>query len=475
MNHYPVPYYSPMVHVLLALMVVGATAVDYTPYLLPLKREVVPVMKNGRTVSHRSAFYGTISVGGPDPQQFSVVFDTGSGHVVVPSVECTNATCMEHRRYNISRSASGLAINSDGTPVPPDELCDQVTIGFGTGTVKGEFAREKVCMGSPTRALCSDVTIVMAVEMSEQPFRSFTFDGLFGLGLSSLSLAPEFSFFGQLAAGGASSAHAVPSRFGIFLTDCEDGKGSEIAIGGYNAARLAGPLTWAPVVKPKLGYWQVQVKAVRVDGRDLGICKNNACTAILDTGTSHLGVPHHIKQGLSDMLTVDAPAGTNNDCRSATAPALDIDLGDFTIALLPKDYMRREPLNRTNKTGLPCGSTPSSGQACSSRCTPRLMPVNMMAPLGPNLFIFGEPILHRYYTVYDWLAPRIGFGIAQKQTGTTGNEGEHQHRHPSAEVPTPPTAGVDAGASGDAEDLVAQDSHIFLMQLAFQVVHGTRL
>merc|ERR1719456_1427882 len=45
-------------------------------------------------------------------------------------------------------------------------------------------------------------------------------------------------------------------------------------------------------------------------------------------------------------------------------------------------------------------------------CRPRLMPVNMPAPLGPNLFILGEPVLHRYYTVFDWKGPRIGLGVA---------------------------------------------------------------
>merc|ERR1719263_1341913 len=45
-------------------------------------------------------------------------------------------------------------------------------------------------------------------------------------------------------------------------------------------------------------------------------------------------------------------------------------------------------------------------------CRPRLMPVNMPAPLGPNLFILGEPVLHRYYTVFDWAGPKIGLGLA---------------------------------------------------------------
>merc|ERR1719373_231546 len=45
-------------------------------------------------------------------------------------------------------------------------------------------------------------------------------------------------------------------------------------------------------------------------------------------------------------------------------------------------------------------------------CAPRIMPVNLPAPLGPNLFILGEPVLHRYYTVYDWKTKEIGFGLS---------------------------------------------------------------
>merc|ERR1719506_685799 len=51
-------------------------------------------------------------------------------------------------------------------------------------------------------------------------------------------------------------------------------------------------------------------------------------------------------------------------------------------------------------------------------CRPRLMPVNMPAPLGPKLFILGEPVLHRYYTVFDWAGPKIGFGVANNKRNT---------------------------------------------------------
>merc|ERR1719271_136978 len=36
----------------------------------------------------------------------------------------------------------------------------------------------------------------------------------------------------------------------------------------------------------------------------------------------------------------------------------------------------------------------------------------MPAPLGPNLFILGEPVLHRYYTIFDWKGPSIGMSVS---------------------------------------------------------------
>merc|ERR1712084_95470 len=51
-------------------------------------------------------------------------------------------------------------------------------------------------------------------------------------------------------------------------------------------------------------------------------------------------------------------------------------------------------------------------------CSPRFMPVRLPAPLGPKLFILGEPVLHRYYTVYDWINHRVGFSLANTPRNT---------------------------------------------------------
>jgi len=393
------------------------------PFLVPLTRESIPVLRNNRTVSYRTSYSGDISIGKP-AQDFRVVFDTGSGHIVVPSAFCKNETCVEHRQYDLSKSSTALAINVDGKAVPKDELCDQVTIGYGTGMVTGEFVREQVCpggaAGAEAGAPCVEVSVVMAVEMTPQPFKSFNFDGIFGLALDSLAMTPEFSFFNQFAGSGT----APSPRFGVFLTDGEDGQQSEIAFGGHNEHRVLSPLQWVPVANKEAGYWQVYIKEVRVGGMQMDVCKESKCRGIVDTGTSHLGIPGPHLRNFMEQLSIESEKPVD-DCRNVDAPSLEIVLeGDIKLSLDPENYMR--PLSLPS--GLNVGSSNGNGVVLTGQktaqatgdaahatvrtCAPRIMPVNLPEPLGPNLFILGEPVLHRYYTVFDWSEKQIGFGVS---------------------------------------------------------------
>lgn len=412
------------------------------PHLIPLRRETVPVKRKGKVVSFKTSYSGIISIGQPVPQSFRVVFDTGSGHLVLPSVECGSEACLVHQMYNQSASTSAVPINADGSTVPPGKSCDQVNIGFGTGKVKGEFVRDILCLGPPQErgvdgstadAHCVEMQGVMAIEMSTLPFKNFGFDGILGMGLSSLALSPEFSFFEILAKSGRISTH----HFGVFLTEGEDGEESEIAIGGHNPSRLISPVSWTNVVMPEMGYWQVEILALRVGGVTLDMCQEpGSCRGVVDTGTSHLGIPAPHDRTVTDMLTM--PAGDMLDCRLADLPTLEIELPGMNITLYPETYMRRLPLREdvnvdsqkgvtmpeqnelmqsesattTTTTPIPDAVASDAPGSVPRFCRPRLMPVNMPAPLGPNLFILGEPVLHRYYTIFDWKGPRIGMGVA---------------------------------------------------------------
>merc|ERR1719237_989786 len=41
--------------------------------------------------------------------------------------------------------------------------------------------------------------------------------------------------------------------------------------------------------------------------------------------------------------------------------------------------------------------------------------MTMPPPIRPDLFILGEPVLHRYYTVFDWESLHVGFGLADNR------------------------------------------------------------
>lgn len=397
------------------------------PIVIPLQRSSVPIYRNGQVASHKTSYSGKISVGEP-AQDFRVVFDTGSGNVIVPSVDCHNETCLLHRRYDMSQSLTGSAVNVDGSLVPQDELCDQATIGFGTGNIMGEFARDKVCLGAD---MCVETTVIMAVHMTTQPFKSFDFDGIFGLALDSLALSPDFSFFKRLA----DSGQGAELKFGVYLSDQRTKVSSEIALGGYSKTRLLTPLEWVPVVEKELGHWTVEVKAIRIGNRTLDMCGiDSPCKGVVDTGTSHLGVPGSFHAAISSALQVGA--GDVEDCRDVKAPTIELVLNGVTISLTPENYMRSVPVAKGVTVGSPRGVTldsldaasnaqgaprvapPAGGQELVARsgggnvCNARLMPVNLPAPIGPNLFILGEPVLQRYYSVYDWKEKRVGLGLA---------------------------------------------------------------
>merc|ERR1719408_74694 len=106
----------------------------------------MPIYTVGDTVYYRSAYYGTLEVGQP-AVPFKVVFDTGSGHLILPSTYCQSSTCRAHKRYRRSDSGSAKDIDYDGTPVLPGQPRDQITVSFGTGEVTGVFVEDIVCLG----------------------------------------------------------------------------------------------------------------------------------------------------------------------------------------------------------------------------------------------------------------------------------------------------------------------------------------
>lgn len=386
-------------------------------FTVTLQKQHVPIVINGREVAKKVAYFGLIFVGLPSPQNFTVVFDTGSGHLFLPSSECQDAACEAHTRYDRHISRSSRDLNHDGTfSTYESGDRDQVSINYGTGYVQGDFVRDVICLGmpqaphtgevmEPSAPHCTRARIITARKLTEEPFYYFGFDGVLGLGLPGLALDFEYHLFGMMAEHGN-----IEPLFSFYLSDSDD-VSSEITFGGYDADRIAEPLHFVPVVSREAGYWRVNITRMWLSNQSVDYCDDGTCTAIVDTGTSLLGVPLDFSQDLLINTAREAPAGSAKDidCRNVPGPDISFEIeGGYRIILESSMYSRPAP------TEVP----PEVNDGVAALlCRANILPVNM-PPLGKKAFIWGEPVLRKYYTTYDFQLARVGFSRAShpKQT-----------------------------------------------------------
>jgi hypothetical protein len=338
-----------------------------------------------RRSGQASEYYGQVIVGSP-PQKFMVVFDTGSGNLLLPSKECVDEACTSHKRFDSGLSATALQIAYADQPtnvVAPDGSRDVVTITFGTGEMSGVYIRDNICLGAGD--ICCKANFVAATEESDEPFSLVPFDGILGLSLPQMAEGPAFSVLDRLVESGV----LQDGVFGVFFGN--EGEQSEITFGTYKREQMATELFWAPITIP--GYWQVAMDDITLANKNLGLCTGeHKCQVAVDTGTSLLAGPSEVVSTLVEKLQVA------DDCSNLQSlPDLGFIVGDHILNLKPEDYVAET----------------------SDRCSVGLMSLDIPPPKGP-LFIFGDPFLRKYYTVYDRKKMRVGFALAKHKPTPPG-------------------------------------------------------
>mmetsp|Transcript_83136 Transcript_83136/g.146868 ORF Transcript_83136/g.146868 Transcript_83136/m.146868 type:complete len:416 (-) Transcript_83136:249-1496(-) len=339
--------------------------------------EQTEAMEEKAKSQHKMAYFGMVKVG--DGQEFSVVFDTGSGNLIVPGTDCTSDACENHRRFDHTKSNS-KAINCDGSEVQEGLEQDLITITFGTGHITGACFSDQVCVGNA----CSKTEFIVAEEESSQPFASFSFDGVLGLALDNMAQSNEFSVMNRLHNSGVLKQPC----FSVFLSD-SDQESSEITFGDIKKEHMASDLYWVPV-NGDAGYWEVEITDIYFDQTAQNICKG--CRVAVDTGTSELAGPSDVIAQLSERL------GVNRDCSNFDKlPKLGFGVSgpdgkSKILSLSPSDYTSKGVVS----------------------CSVSLMDLDVPPPKGP-LFVFGIPFLQKYFTVYDHEKLRVGFAVAKHE------------------------------------------------------------
>jgi len=209
-------------------------------------------MVNAMEIIHKTAYWGTVKLGTP-AQEFKVIFDTGSGNLILPSTSCDMAGCNPHKKYSPADS-------STAKPVVNERGERSTEISFGTGDISGDYYKDKFCIAEN---LCTDVRFVAAAAQSEEPFSVTPFDGILGLGFKDLSMGEHFNIVDDLNDAGQLPA----GTFAVFLTDDYN---SEITFGGYKEEQLASDIVWSDVVRES--YWQVKIEDITFDNKETGLC-----------------------------------------------------------------------------------------------------------------------------------------------------------------------------------------------------------
>ncbi|XP_055991533.1 napsin-A [Sorex fumeus] len=347
------------------------------PILVPLSNYV------------NAQYFGEIGLGTP-PQNFSVVFDTGSSNLWVPSRKCYffSLPCWLHHRFNSKASSS---FRPNGT---------KFAIQYGTGRLDGILSEDKLTIGGIKGAS------VMFGEALWQPSLVFTlahFDGILGLGFPILAVEGVRPPLDALVDQGLLDKPV----FSFYLNrDPKAANGGELVLGGSDPNHYIPPLTFLPVTIP--AYWQIHMEQVML-GIGLTVCAKG-CAAILDTGTSLITGPTEEIQALNEAIG-GSPLMTGQyliQCSKVPAlPPVSFLLGGVWFNLTAEEYVIQ-----ITRGGV-------------SFCLSGFQALDLPPPAGP-LWILGDVFLGTYVAVFDRGNQKDGarVGLARaRPRGVGGQQG----------------------------------------------------
>ncbi|KAI1306997.1 Lysosomal aspartic protease [Halotydeus destructor] len=317
-------------------------------------------------------YFGQIELGS-DQQKFTVVFDTGSSNLWIPSKKCSALACLLKNKYDSSKSDT---YKQNGTALD---------INYGSGEVKGFLSADGLTIDSAT------VVGVTFGEVTSEPFQwiLFQFDGIFGLGYPGLAVDGVATPFSQMVEQGL-----VDNLYSFYLNrDVKSSEGGELFFGGIDATKYTGNITYVPVIETR--YWKVSMDSFAVGEDSSSFCKGG-CDVIADTGTSLIALP-----------TAEA------DALNAKIGATKTALGEYTVDCSKIDQLPSVTFTFSGQKFVLQGSdyviVASSG--AQSECISGFAGIDLPATTKP-FWILGDVFIGKYYTIFDLEKSRVGFADA---------------------------------------------------------------
>ncbi|KAM6308996.1 pepsin A-like [Aegotheles albertisi] len=303
-------------------------------------------------------YFGTISIGTP-PQNFTVIFDTGSSNLWVPSTYCSSQACQDHHRFNPNASSTFVSTNIS------------LEIGYGTGSMTGVLGNDTVRVGSIT---IHNQTFGLA-KTEANFFDKLPFDSILGLAYKRISASGATPVFDNMMA-----QHLVSQNLFSFFLSSDGASGSFVLFGGIDSSYTTNGINWIPLSAET--FWQITMESVTVRGKKTAC--TNSCQAIVDTGTSLLAIPGKDLKQLYSALGANSNGQIN--CTTANKlPNIIFNINGKRFPLTPRAYV-----------------TLSGGQ-----CTLGFEEMNT-PPGSTVLWILGDVFIREYYVIFNRATNSVG-------------------------------------------------------------------
>nr|CAH0112685.1 unnamed protein product [Daphnia galeata] len=328
-----------------------------------------------------SQYFGPITLGTP-PQDFTVIFDTGSANLWVPSSQCSdsNLACKVHNTYNSSLSDT---YKPNGT---------EFSIQYGTGAMNGFLSTDILGVAGVE---VIDQTFAEAVNEPGAVFVAGRFDGILGMSYPNIAVQGVVPMFQNMLAQGL----VEEPVFAFWLNrDASDpANGGEIVFGGTNPEHYTGEINYVPVTRK--AYWQFRADGLMIEGiPEYPFC-DGGCEMISDTGTSVIAGPEEEVNLLNRLLgAVNIVNGEAviSCLRIPYLPPITITISGLPYTLEGEDYILKVDDPTTN----------------TSTCISGFLGLDIPPPSGP-LWILGDVFIGKFYSIYDFGMDRIGLATAR--------------------------------------------------------------
>lgn len=330
-------------------------------------------------------YYAKVNVGSP-AQTFSVVMDTGSGILWVPSTLCTNKACRSHTQLDIAKDPS---IKKES---------GEVHIKYGTGNMDGQRATGRVQVAG---ASVDDQDFLLSTREEGDVFDNGRFDGVMGLGREKLAdiLARRSGPNDQVVRGTPFYIQLMKQKklaspiFSMYVSKHMNKPGA-VVFGGVNPRLMQDKPTFHKGMSD--AYWMLELQSMTVGNNDP--INTHRARAIVDSGTSLLVGPSKIMSKIlgSNFIKVKHDCSNMKDLKDLKLKMKDVDGKAKEYVLTPEEYVMKR--DKTCKTGIGI--------------------MNVQLDMDNPIVILGDTFLRKFYSVYNHKDNQVGFALANHEYDT---------------------------------------------------------